>query len=283
MMRYEVEGAGDEQISGIFSDLDELDPGIEIPDITSMIRSIAEGEGTNSVLSDSAILEAMEAGHIKIFPFDPNQLNNCSYDVRLGKFYYQQIGSKGAITPDSIHEMWDGPYEMKVNMVRELDIPFECRYLTLKPGETILINTFDFIGGCHDIVSTMKSKSTTARMCVSVCGDAGWGDIGYTNRWCMQIRNNGIQDVILVWGMKIAQIIFHKSSVPSKHYSKDGNYQSTDDFNKIMMDWDPCDMLPKKKLELPPEFTIGDPEGQEPEAVPSSDLKELTVGGSKED
>lgn len=229
-------------------------------DVLALVQAVSSGEGTDSVLSDRAILEAIKNGHIKIYPFDKDQLNNCSYDVRLGKWYYRQRTADDPISPDNIHEMWDGPHLMEVNSDTDLDIPHDCRYIILRPGETILTNTFDFIGAQHDITACMKAKSTTARMCISVCGDAGWGDIGYINRWCMQVRNNGIHEVVLVWGMKIAQIVFHKSSEPMSSYTEKGHYQSTDDLGELISDWEPESMMPKKKLSLPPEFTIGDPE-----------------------
>lgn len=260
------------EFSGVL-DVDDFD--FTDPDIANIIKAMMSDEGSNSVLSDYAILEAYNAGKIKIHPFDKSQLNNCSYDVRLGKWYYKQVNGKEAlekktgkrsillfepgpsITPSTIHEMWDGPHEMKVNKDPKLDVPYDCRCIQLAPGETILVNTFEFIGACEDITTCMKAKSTTARMCVSVCGDAGWGDIGYANRWCMQIRNNGIRNVILVYGMKIAQIVFHKSSRPRVSYSEEGHYQTTDDFNSIMAEWEPESMLPNKKLSLPDEFLLG--------------------------
>jgi len=227
-------------------------------EILDFVKAFSSGEGTNSVLSDRGILEAINSGDIHIFPFDREQLNNCSYDVRLGRWYYRQNTDSMLVTPDTIHDMWDGPFEMDVNTDSEMEIPHDSRYVIVKPAETILINTFDFVGAQNNITSCMRAKSTTARMCVSVCSDAGWGDIGYINRWCMQVRNNGIHDVVLVWGMKIAQIIFHKSSEPTISYSEKGHYQSTDDIRELIAGWEPESMLPKKKLSLPDEFTVGE-------------------------
>lgn len=226
--------------------------------ILDFVKAMSSGQGTDSVLSDVAIKIALSSGDIHIFPYDPEQLNNCSYDVRLGKWYYRQKMDSMLVTPDTIHDMWEGPFEMEVDTDTDLKIPHNCRYMILKPAETILVNTFDFIGAQNNITTCMKAKSTTARMCISVCGDAGWGDIGYINRWCMQVRNNGIHDVVLVWGMKIAQIVFHKSSEPSRTYSDGGHYQSTDDISKLIDEWEPESMVPTKKLKLPDEFTIGE-------------------------
>lgn len=226
--------------------------------ILDMIGAFSKNEGTNSVLSDVAILESLVKGTVKICPFDKSQLNNCSYDVRLGEFYYKQTESDTPVTPSNIHEMWSGPNRMTCNSGEHSGLPSDCNCVVLKPGETILAHTYEYIGGCRNITSFMKSKSTIARMCVSVCGDAGWGDIGYTNRWCMQIKNNNLtRDVVLVHGMKIAQIVFQKSSEPTKSYNEDGSYQSGDDFTKIMSEWKPENILPKKKFSLPEIFTMG--------------------------
>jgi dCTP deaminase-like len=47
---------------------------------------------------------------------------------------------------------------------------------------------------------------------IEVCKCAGWGDIGYTNRWTMEITNNSRHySIPLVVGRRVAQIIFFES------------------------------------------------------------------------
>jgi hypothetical protein len=55
----------------------------------------------------------------------------------------------------------------------------------------------------------MKARSTWGRNFITVCKCAGWGDVGYVNRWTMEIANSSRNKHIpLVVGRRIAQIVF---------------------------------------------------------------------------
>jgi dCTP deaminase len=44
-----------------------------------------------SLLSDKAILHAMESGKVFISPFKQDNLSTSSYDVTLGPFYFREV------------------------------------------------------------------------------------------------------------------------------------------------------------------------------------------------
>lgn len=55
----------------------------------------------------------------------------------------------------------------------------------------------------------MKARSSLGRNFIEVCKCAGWGDVGYINRWTMEITNNSrYYSIPLVVGRRIAQIVF---------------------------------------------------------------------------
>jgi dCTP deaminase len=123
------------------------------------------------------------------------------------------------------------------------------KVILLAPGETILAHTSEYIGGKHHITTMMKARSSLGRNFIEVCKCAGWGDVGYVNRWTMEITNNSRNHHIpLVVGRRIAQIIFFETGeIISKEndYSKSGKYQTSDDIKILKKDWKPESMLPK--------------------------------------
>ena len=99
----------------------------------------------------------------------------------------------------------------------------------------------------------MKARSSLGRNFIEVCKCAGWGDIGYTNRWTMEITNNSkYYSIPLVVGRRIAQIIFFRTDRKDKTmetYEKSGKYQNESNINSLIHLWEPKMMLPKMYLD----------------------------------
>lgn len=84
----------------------------------------------------------------------------------------------------------------------------------------------------------MKARSSLGRNFIEVCKCAGWGDIGYVNRWTMEITNNSrFYSIPLVVGRRIAQIVFFDSAgtIGSRSYADTGKYQKSEDMKEIMV------------------------------------------------
>jgi dCTP deaminase len=92
----------------------------------------------------------------------------------------------------------------------------------------------------------MKARSSLGRINVSACDDAGWGDVGYINRWTMEVRNKNREVwVPLVVGMPIAQVVFFWVENADINYAEKGNYQRSTDLSAIKASWTPDSMLPR--------------------------------------
>ena len=101
----------------------------------------------------------------------------------------------------------------------------------------------------------MFARSSYGRSCITVCKCAGWGDVGYYNRWTMEITNlSKINAVPLIVGEPIAQIVFIRlNKEQTFSYGTKGNYQSKDyrnsdgtiNLDQLKSDWKPENMLPK--------------------------------------
>jgi len=215
-----------------------------------------------SVLSDLQILEEIKNGNV--IYHSPNNIpitcGNCSVDVTLGSYYYTQNPSVKIINPwnpESVRKLWGSPKEalrvkdvISSNLENSSALNTELsklnsddRIIILKPGENILAHTNEFIGGRNNITTMMKARSSVGRNFISVCNDAGWGDVGYINRWTMEISNSNNFPVILVVGERIAQIVFYYTGTVKNNYS--GSYQNSSDFEKLVASWSPDLLLPR--------------------------------------
>ena len=218
-----------------------------------------------SVLSDLSILKYIENKKIIIQPFNRKQLNTSSYDVTLGSFFYreQKISDMNnyynIYDKEMVNKVW-GQYQ-KAKSYSILKNKFGLKFknikdddeiILLKPGETILGHTIEFIGGVQSVTSMMKARSSFGRNFINVCSCAGWGDCGYYNRWTMEIKNNSQHYVIpLVVGRPIAQIIFIETDgIINKSYNKNGKYQSESNIKDLIKNWSPIQMLPKLYKEI---------------------------------
>ncbi len=213
-------------------------------------------------LSDKRILEEMKKGSIVIEPFDRQNLATSSYDVTLGEWYYREQPTK---YNHSLYNIWSRAHMEHVwgaHIVQRAEparkafekynfewegIQPQDKVILLRPGETILAHTEEFIGGRDHVTTMMKARSSLGRNFIEVCKCAGWGDVGFTNRWTMEITNNSRNYLIpLVVGKRIAQIIFFETGLIEKSdYTKSGKYQTTDDIRELKKSWKPEMMLPR--------------------------------------
>lgn len=205
-----------------------------------------------AVLSDANIIKEIKLGNIIIDPFKQENLANCSYDVRLGENYYRANPQVKLLNPwvkEHVDEYWGSPLKADSateQNAKELGLTIGEKFIRLDPGETILGHTEEFIGGKHHITTMMKTRSSLGRCIVDTCYSCGWGDIGYVNRWTMEITNRSLNaTIILPVGKRVAQIVFLYTGVPTRSYASKGKYQISDDIEEIKRTWSVDAMLPK--------------------------------------
>jgi dCTP deaminase len=218
------------------------------------------------LLSRNAILRHLKKGNIIIDPFDQRKLNTTSYDITLGEWFWREGHPEGRATIHNLYDeassrrVWQGPYraERAEETMERLGLEFknikpDDRLILLRPGETILAHTAEFIGGRNCIVAKMYARSSLGRNFVEVCKDAGWGDVGYFNRWTMEVTNNSQHFTIpLVVGRRIGQIVFYEVE-PLKetpdYVREGGKYQKSQDIEEVKKMWKPEMMVPQMHLD----------------------------------
>jgi dCTP deaminase len=210
-------------------------------------------------LSNKKILEEKKKGNIIIAPFNEENLNTSSYDVTLGEYYFREQRSPDYLGIYNIYNkkytylVW-GKKAKKAKRAKEvlgdpesIGLDPKTKIILLDPGETILAHTNEFIGGRNNITTMMKARSSLGRNFIEVCKCAGWGDVGYTNRWTMEITNNSRKYTIpLAVGKRMAQIVFfYTGEITGSDYTKKGKYQSKKLLKDLKREWKPKTMLPK--------------------------------------
>lgn len=216
----------------------------------------------HSLLSDRAILRHMKLGNIVIDPFKRENLGTVSYDLSVGRYFYREqhprLGRRlfNPYNQQHVERVWGQPQEavLASELIsfygpQEWDgISPDDSVILVDPGETILAHTEEFIGGTGGIITTMMhARSSTGRVFIEVCKCAGWGDVGYTNRWTMEITNNSSHYTIpLVVGRRIAQMSFFQvEPILAEDYVASGHYQETDNLEQLRVGWRPQMMLPR--------------------------------------
>ncbi|RME58696.1 deoxycytidine triphosphate deaminase [Candidatus Parcubacteria bacterium] len=215
------------------------------------------------LLSRDAILRHMQEGNIIIDPFDERKLNTASYDVTLGPWYWREKHPTGRAAVHNLYDerstklVWEGPFEaepveeVEKKIEQELkNVPRNARIILLGPGETILAHTEEYIGGRNCCVGKMYARSSLGRNFVEVCKDAGWGDVGYFNRWTMEVTNNSQHFYIpLVVGRRIAQMVFYEvepiTQREGDYVKEGGKYQVASELEELKRTWNPHMMVPQ--------------------------------------
>ena len=227
-----------------------------------------------SLLSRTGILENLHKG-IVIDPFIDELLNNCSYDVRVGSSFYRSLSPRETgdmnLNPydqESINRHFGKPQlAIKAGSLPGYDrnkeawigvSPDTC-VITFEPQEKILAHTIEYIGAAKDVDSErcfnaeMKARSSVGRLGFEVCRCAGWGDIGYVNRWTMEVVCTSEIPMHLVVGTPIAQMKFYETQpiddvyvYGNKEVSNRDSYQQATDLEELKRNWRPEMMLPKR-------------------------------------
>lgn len=213
----------------------------------------------HSLLSDKRILEKYHAGDIIIDPLEPDRIKTSSVDVTLGEWYFRPNTNHGLTlynpwSRNHVERVFGQPQRAKTaeeEFGKDLPdgIKPKDRVIIAYSGQMLLCHTNEYIGGKNGITTMMKARSSIGRSDIVVCKCAGWGDVGYINRWTMEVTSGGfglgIPELLIV-GEPVAQIeFFEVGETLAENYASDGKYQTSTDLNELKRNWKPEQMLPK--------------------------------------
>ena len=195
------------------------------------------------MLTKNIILQHRNRGAIVIEPFNDDQLQANSYDIRIGK-YIARINDQGH---------WNTAL-LKKEIPKDLYTIENCEdtlhngIILVRAKEKILCHTEEFLGTTAGSVPCLATKSTIARLGIDICGSAGFGDVGYVNRWTMELKNDTPNDILIPVGTKIGQAYFSPVQDDAETlYLYSGSYVNKADeytYEEMLANWKPEDMLP---------------------------------------
>lgn len=158
------------------------------------------------MLTGPQIYEEVEAGRIRIDPFDPDQLNPNSYNLRIG---------------DRLKVYTEFPLDpRKDNPTKTLKIPEKGR--ELKPNRLYLGATIE-VTDSREFIPELDGRSSTARLGLSVHQTGGFGDLGFKGRWTLEVTT--VHPLIIYPGLEVCQVRFVRPDGPiGATYDETGRY-----------------------------------------------------------
>ncbi len=157
------------------------------------------------LLSDRDIIADVEAGRIRLDPWDPSMVQPSSVYVRLDR-YFRLFDNHKYPSID--------PAEDQPELTRLIEVPADEPFV-LHPGEFVLGSTYEFMGLPDDLAARLEGKSSLGRLGLLTHSTAGFVDPGFTGHVTLELSNVATLPIKLWPGMKIGQLCFFRLSSPS--------------------------------------------------------------------
>jgi len=157
-----------------------------------------------AVLSDRDIRAALEAGRIRIDPYDPGCLQPSSVDLHLDRDFRVFRNNRYAFI-----DVRQPQPDLTELITAQDDEPF-----ILHPGEFVLGQTLEWVELPDDLVARLEGKSSLGRLGLLIHSTAGYVDPGWKGTLTLELSNVANLPITLYWGMKIGQISFFRMSSP---------------------------------------------------------------------
>jgi dCTP deaminase len=157
-----------------------------------------------SVLSDRDIRSELEAGRIRIDPYDPADLQPSSVDLHLDRSFRVFRNNRYAYIDVR------APQPDLTEMLKIADDePF-----ILHPGEFVLGQILEWVELPDDLVARLEGKSSLGRLGLLIHSTAGYVDPGWKGNLTLELSNVANLPIALYFGMRIGQISFFRMSSP---------------------------------------------------------------------
>lgn len=159
------------------------------------------------LLSDRDILAQVDAGRVRLDPWDPAMVQPSSVDVRLDRFFRLFDNHKYPVID---------PAQEQPELTRLVEAVGEESFV-LHPGEFVLGSTLEQVTLPDDIAARVEGKSSLGRLGLLTHATAGFVDPGFTGHVTLELSNVATLPIVLYPGMKIGQLCFFQLSSPAEH------------------------------------------------------------------
>ena len=194
-----------------------------------------------SVLSDRDIRAAVEAGQVRIDPWDADCLQPSSVDLHLDREF--------RVFRNNRYPFID-VRQAQPDLTELVSITDEEPFI-LHPGEFVLGQTLEWVELPDDLVARLEGKSSLGRLGLLIHSTAGYVDPGWKGTLTLELSNVANLPIALYFGMKIGQISFFGMSSPverpygSKELGSKYQGQSTPTASASYRDFDTARRLEK--------------------------------------
>jgi len=159
-----------------------------------------------SVLSDGTILTLVDAGRIRIDPWDPALVQPASVDLRLGNSFRVFHNYRATAI-----DLCEPPRGLTEQVTIEDGEPF-----IIHPGEFCLGATRERVELPDDIVARVEGKSSIGRLGLIVHATAGFCDPGWRGTLTLEFNNLARVPIRAYAGLPIAQLSFMTLDAPAQ-------------------------------------------------------------------
>lgn len=157
------------------------------------------------LLSDRDILAQVDAGRIKVDPWDQGFVQPSSLDVRLDKFFRMFDNHRYPVIDPAAEQQ---------DLTRLVDVGSDEPFV-LHPGEFVLGATYEQVTLPEDIAARLEGKSSLGRLGLLTHSTAGFIDPGFTGHITLELSNTATMPIKLYPGMKVGQLCFFQLSSPA--------------------------------------------------------------------
>jgi len=159
------------------------------------------------LLSDRDIRAQVEAGRVRLDPYDPGMVQPSSIDVRLDRYFRLFDNHK--------HPLID-PAEEQPDLTRLVEVERDEAFV-LHPGEFVLGSTYELVTLPDDVAARVEGKSSLGRLGLLTHATAGFVDPGFSGHVTLELSNVATLPIKLYPGMKIGQLCFFQLSSAAEH------------------------------------------------------------------
>jgi dCTP deaminase len=159
------------------------------------------------LLSDRDLIRALEAGALRLEPYDPDLIQPSSIDVRLDRLF--------GIFNNHLYTHID-PAVRQDDLTSQVEVA-DGEPFVLHPGEFVLASTLELITLNDEVAARIEGKSSLGRLGLLTHSTAGFIDPGFSGHVTLELSNVATLPIRLWPGMKIGQLCIFRLSSPAQH------------------------------------------------------------------
>ncbi len=157
------------------------------------------------ILSDVSIFEALDQGEIEVDPFDKENVQPSSIDIRVDNlFRVFRNDSTPYIDPKLPQE----------DLTELVEVDQDGAFI-LHPGEFVLGSTLERLAIGRTLVGLLEGKSSLGRLGLLIHSTAGFINPGWDGHITLELSNVANLPIAIYPGMKIGQVSFMQLTKPA--------------------------------------------------------------------